>query len=261
MANNDNFKKMYHDGAQVGIMALTESGTQTPANIESWTLDDYGKPISIVIKDGVTEIPYYFQYYNDNLREVTIPNSVTKIGEYGFAYCMPIGGFNINIPSGLTNCGTYVFNYSNIASDLTIPSASFSTGSTASGASANWAYGFNYTKLSGNTITIEDGVETIPRYFARGVENGTIIVPSSVTYLSSGCFGSSFKNTTRIIKFLGSTPPNEGSNTLTNSSCAWYTNNSSSLQGLRIIVPDSYSAFNAYKDKFPEVADYIERES
>lgn len=261
MANNDNFKKMYHDGAQVGIVALAESGTQTPANIESWTLDDYGKPTSIVIKDGVTEIPAYFQVRNNSLTAVTLPNSITRI--YGGAFTECGGGFSINIPSGITKADDYIFQSSVINSDLTFPVSTFTSGSSGSGSTANWGYAFTSADICGHTITIENGVEIIPRNFLRGTKNYTVIIPSSVTYLSQSCFSSMLASsgTTRIVEFLGNTPPNEGSTTLSNTNSAWYTSTTSYLQGLRIIVPDNYSVFNAYKNKFPEVANYIERKS
>lgn len=261
MANNDNFKKMYHDGAQVGIIALKERDTEMPANIESWTLDDYGKPTSIVIKDGVTEIPTYFQSYNNSLTAVTLPNSTTRI--YGGAFTDCKGGFSINIPSGITKANDYVFQNSVINSDLTFPASSFTSGSSGSGSSANWGYAFSSADICGHTITIENGVEIIPRNFLRGTSNYKVIIPSSVTYLSQSCFGSTLSSsgTTRIVEFLGDIPPNEGSTTLSSTSSAWYTANTNYLQGLRIIVPDKYSVFNAYKNKFPEVADYMERKS
>lgn len=261
MANNDNFKKMYHDGAQVGIVALAESGTQTPANIESWTLDDYGKPTSIAIKDGVTSIPAYFQSKNDSLTAVTLPNSITRIDGSAFQDCK--GGFSINIPSGITKADDYIFQNSVINSDLTFPASTFTSGSSGSGSTANWGYAFTSADICGHTITIENGVEIIPRNFLRGTQNYKVIIPSSVTYLSQSCFASLYTSsgTTRIVEFLGNTPPNEGSNSLGSTSSAWYTSNTSYLEGLRIIVPNSYSALTAYKNKFPEVTNYIERKS
>ena len=259
MANNDNFKKMYKNGAQVGIVALTVSGeTQTPANIESWELDAYGKPTSLNIKNGATFIPSDYQRYNNSLTAVTLPNSITSIRSNAFAYCM--GGFSINIPSGVTSTDGGIFASSVILSDLSLPASSFSTGSTATGYSANWVSAFDGCELSGHTVTIENGVDIIPRALFRNARNYTIVVPSSVTYLSPSCFGSSLASSgsERIVRFLGTTPPDEASTTLNNSNSAWYSTSTNYLTGLRILVPGT--KLNAYKTKYPEVANYIERD-
>lgn len=258
MANNDNFKKMYKNGAQVGIVALTETGTQTPANIESWVLDDFGKPTSIVIKDGVTFIPNDYQRYNYFLTAVTLPNSITTLYSYAFSNC--VGGLSINISTGITTVGDGVFDGATFRADLTFPASTFTTGSGGSGYSANWQTALSNADLSGHTVTIENGVDVIPRGFIKNAKNYTIVVPSSVTFLSPSCFGSSSSasGSERIVRFLGATPPDESSTTLNSSNSAWYSLNTNYLTGLRILVPGT--KLNAYKTKYPEVANYIERD-
>lgn len=126
MANNDNFKKMYHDGAQVGIVALTESDTQTPANIETWTLNDYGQPTSVELKSGVTSIPESWQASNHALSSVTIPNTVKTIGESAFTDCTSLVA--VNVPSGTTSLGAQAF-YGVGCSAITIPNTVTTVGS------------------------------------------------------------------------------------------------------------------------------------
>lgn len=254
MPNNDILRKMYKDGSLVSVVNMSQEGMAMPANIETWTLDDYGKPISIELKSGVTSISSFYQYQNTSLRKVVLPNTINTIGDNAFSNC---NNLDINIPSGLTSAGMYVFQNSSLNADLSLPSSSFSSGASASGYSANWREGFNSCDFCGHTVTIENGVTVIPRNFARSFKNGTLVIPSSVTFLSPACFGCVSGSGNRTIIFLGDTPPNEVNNSATNNNSAWYAYDTSYYSGLTVIVP--YWSFNIYKSKFPEVANYMQR--
>ena len=67
--------------------------------------------------DGVSVIgPYVF--YNCYLRNFTIPDTVTKIGEHAFAIAQGLS-LNINIPDSVTEIGEYAF--SNFRGNLKLP--------------------------------------------------------------------------------------------------------------------------------------------
>ena len=61
----------------------------------------------LTIPNSVTAIGNYAFYDFTNLSNVTIPNSVTCIGDYAFYGC--IGLTNINIPNSVTSIGDYAF--------------------------------------------------------------------------------------------------------------------------------------------------------
>lgn len=74
-------------------------------------------PKEVIILEGVTNISDKAFYKCDSLTHVTIPNSVTNIGEYAFNYC------NLNeitIPNSVTYIGRYAFSNTNL-SEVVIP--------------------------------------------------------------------------------------------------------------------------------------------
>lgn len=65
------------------------------------------EPFSLIIKDGVKEIPKWEFSNNYNLYNVTIPTSVESIGEYAFDGCTKIT--SIVIPTGVIEIGRLAF--------------------------------------------------------------------------------------------------------------------------------------------------------
>ncbi|MCQ2435134.1 MAG: leucine-rich repeat protein [Oscillospiraceae bacterium] len=71
----------------------------------------------IVIGEGITELPCeIFAGYN-KLEEVTLPNSLTRIGDYAFYEC-PLT--EISIPDTVTEIGEYAFAYTTLTT-VTLP--------------------------------------------------------------------------------------------------------------------------------------------
>ena len=98
---------------------------------------------TVNIPQGVTAIPEYMFYNDDNLVSVTIPQGVTSIGSYAFSYCdslaaveIPVGctmvgdhAFypcgsltQVSLPDGLTSIGSYAFCYCNPA-EIILPAS------------------------------------------------------------------------------------------------------------------------------------------
>ncbi len=85
----------------------------------------------IVIPDSVTYDKKYcvtaigneaFDYtYNDNLRNITLPNTIIAIGDDAFRYCKSLR--YINIPSSVTTIGARAFCLCSSLTEVTIPSS------------------------------------------------------------------------------------------------------------------------------------------
>lgn len=126
MPNNDILRKMYKNGSLVSVVNMTQEGMAMPANIETWTLNDYGQPTSVELKSGVTSIPECWQTSNHALSSVTIPNTVATIGESAFTDCTSL--VTVNVPSGTTSLGDSAFKGVG-CSAITVPNTVTTVGS------------------------------------------------------------------------------------------------------------------------------------
>ena len=75
----------------------------------------------LVIPNGVTKINDYIFYNCGSLTSVTIPNSVTSIGTYSFYGCSVLA--SITIPNGVTSIGEYAFNGCKGLTSVNIPNS------------------------------------------------------------------------------------------------------------------------------------------
>jgi hypothetical protein len=108
----------------------------------------------INIPDGVTSIGSYAFAYCSKLTSVTIPDGVTTIGTSAFAYCSELT--NVTIPDGVTSIGTGAFFVTALTS-LTIPGSVTSLSPWLFSVPAGWEFA-NHTLTN---VTIMDGVTSI----------------------------------------------------------------------------------------------------
>ena len=136
---------------------------------------------TINIGDGVQRIPAYFTMGCSGLTSVTIPNSVTSIGDGAFSYCS--GLTSVTIPNSVTYIGEYAFEYCSGLTSVTIGNSVTEIGDHA------------FSGCSGLTsIDIPNSVTSIRSYAFEDCSGLTsVTIPNSVTYIGraafSGCSG------------------------------------------------------------------------
>lgn len=131
---------------------------------------------NIFIGDSVQRIPAYFAYGMKGLSTITIPNSVTSIGNYAFQGCTALTALNYNAVS----CTDF---------NSTTGKQPF--------------YGLNIS-----SIRIGESVQKIPAYFAYGLTGLTSIeIPNSVVSIGnnsfSGCYSLSVINIPNSVITIG----------------------------------------------------------
>ncbi|MBR0296638.1 MAG: leucine-rich repeat protein [Paludibacteraceae bacterium] len=162
----------------------------------SYDLDDYVPPVtSVVFGDQVEHIPAYLCYGMTQLTSVTIPNSVTSIGNNAFSNCTKLTRLNIsdiaawcaiNFASSGSNPLSYIQNlYVNdvLITDLIIPDGVTKIG--------NYAF---YGCSSLTSVTIPNSVTSIGVDAFKGCNGLTAL---NITDLASWCainFGSYGQN-------------------------------------------------------------------
>ncbi len=86
--------------------AITQANLSSATSVGSYAFA-YGSLESVTLRDGLTEIKPYAFVMNVNLTGVTIPSSVTKIGDYAFSDCSLTG---VDL-SNVATIGNYAFAY------------------------------------------------------------------------------------------------------------------------------------------------------
>ena len=132
----------------------------------------------ITIPDSVTSIGESAFSGCTGLTSVTIPDSVTSIGESAFYYCSSLT--SITIPDSVTSIGSYAFQSCSSLTSITIPDSVTSIG----------RYAFQSCS-SLTSITIPDSVTSIGSYAFYNCSSLTsITIPDSVTSIGSYAFQS-----------------------------------------------------------------------
>ncbi|MBO5416195.1 MAG: DUF898 family protein [Clostridia bacterium] len=131
---------------------------------------------SVTIPDSVTRIGDHAFFGYQGLTSVTIPNSVTSIGERAFIWCTNLT--SVTIPDGVTSIGDATFCGCESLTSITIPNSVTSIGEGA------------FEECTGLTsVTIPNGVTSIGKSAFSGCESLTNIeIPDSVTSIGQFAF-------------------------------------------------------------------------
>ena len=134
---------------------------------------------TIVIKEGTKILNTNIFKECVGLSSITLPNSITSIGDFAFYGCT--GLKTVNIPNGVTSIGKYAFDGCADISAITIPYSVTSIGEEA------------FENCCGLiSLTIQNGVSTIGRSAFSGCTGlVSVTIPNSVTsdlyYTFEGC--------------------------------------------------------------------------
>ena len=156
---------------------------------------------SITIPNSVTSIGEY-AFRNSGLTGITIPDSVKSIGGTAFGYCKGIT--NVTIGNGVTSIGEYAFSQCTSLTSVTI-------GNSVTNIGRQTFYGC--TVLT--NVTIPNSVTTIDANAFNNCSGLTsITIGNGVTSIGSYAFGGCIKLTSVTIN--ATTPPTLGSNVFGN---------------------------------------------
>ena len=116
-----------YDGLPVKKIQFTYSGNSDPNIPDSFNNRD--KITTITIPDSVTSIGDSAFRDCTSLTSITIPDGVTSIGDSAFSYCYSLT--SITIPDSVTSIGSYAFCDCDSLTSITIPNSVTSIGDSA----------------------------------------------------------------------------------------------------------------------------------
>ncbi|MDE6379855.1 MAG: C10 family peptidase [Muribaculaceae bacterium] len=141
---------------------------------------DVQKVTSLDIRTPIKEIPAETFEYCQNLKSISFPSTLEKIGDYAFLYCQNMA-VELKLPESLTYIGNGAFwRCDALSGSLVFPSSVKYIGGGAF---------FNCYRLNG-TVTLPSGLTRIENstfaycYYL----NGPLEIPSSVTYIGAEAF-------------------------------------------------------------------------
>ena len=158
----------------IGSSVTTIKGGGVDASRQSFFSDS--QLTSITIPDSVTEIGDYAFKCCSSLTSITIPDSVTSIGEEAFIGCSSLT--NVTIPDSVTSIGDYAFKCCSSLTSVTI---------------GNGVTEIGYDAFSGcsslTSVTIPDSVTYIGECAFKDCSSLTsVTIPDSVTSIGSSAF-------------------------------------------------------------------------
>ena len=191
-------------------------GIPIPSELSSVSFNKYGKITSAIIKSGVTTIEYGAFSFCNSLSNITIPDSVTSIGEYAFA---STNISSIAIPSGVTSIpNNFIYNNSGLLI-LTMSDGVTSIGNSAFQGCSNFK-SFN-SNVDGD-INLPTSLTTIGNQaFRNSYTFNRLTIPSGVTSIGNSAF--QYCTSLNSITCLAIAPPTLGTNVFNNTNdCVIY---------------------------------------
>ena len=144
--------------------------------IEDASFEDCKYITKISIPDSVSYIGNYAFIGCTSLTSVNIPDTVTSIGDYAFSGCASLT--SITIPNGVTSIGEYTFSDCTSLTSITIPDSVTTIG--------DFAF---YSCTSLTSITIPDSVTSIGEHTFSGCSSLTsVTVGNGVTSIGYSAF-------------------------------------------------------------------------
>ena len=201
-----------------------------PENVTNVTFGDSVKHIpaslccglrisSVTIPNSVTSIGNDAFRKCSSLTSVTIGNSVTSIGNSAFSHCSSLT--SVTIPNSVTSIGNYAFQLCESLTSVTIGNSVTSIGWHAfedCSSLTSVTIGNSVTSIGGSafygcssltSVTIPNNVTSIGDYTFAGCESLTsVTIPNSVTSIGWGAFSSCTSLTSVTIE--ATTPPSIG---------------------------------------------------
>ena len=162
-----------------GVTSITWNAKNYPAFSSASSRPFYNigaKITKFIIGDDMTSIPKYMCDGMSYLKSVTIPNSVTSIGEDAFFYCSSLT--SVTIPNSVTSIGKGAFWGCDGLTSVTIPNSVTTIGNSA------------FSGCSGLTsVTIPNSVTTInSSAFSSCSGLTSVTIPNSVTSIGQSAF-------------------------------------------------------------------------
>ena len=176
-----------------------------------------GTITSYTIPNDVTLIRAYAFAYLNSLKSVTIPDSVTSIEVNAFQWCTRLE--SVTIPDSVTEIDDYAFNNCSDLKSVTLPNGIKSIKSYTFGECTNLSsivipgsvtlispYAFHSCRHLAS-VTIPDGLTTIDFGVFQNCDIlESVTIPESVTHIGRDAFSGC--TSLKYIKFRGLTPPN-----------------------------------------------------
>jgi HEAT repeat protein len=169
--------KYVREAAEEAISNLEPRGEHARLVIsDGWLVSYEGDGQHVTIPDSVTSIGDSAFSNRSSLVSVTIPDSVTSIGDGAFDQCSSLA--SVTIPDSVTAIGNGVFCGCKSLETITIPDSVTSIGRVAFGGCKSLV-----------SVTIPDSVTSIGNYaFSECNSLASVTIPDSVTAIDNGVF-------------------------------------------------------------------------
>ena len=146
---------------------------------DGYTFNNCTSLKNVIFSSGIEKIPDYLFYKSSNLKSmtsITIPNSVTTIGDSAFYHCTNLT--SITIPDSVTSIGASAFYGCTGLTSIIIPDSVVTIGE------------YTFNGCTGLTnVTISDSVTSVGWNAFSGCTGLTsIVIPDSVTSISNSAF-------------------------------------------------------------------------